>query len=894
VFMPNRLSGLLARVAAISVATLAFAGSALHAQTVPQLLPYTSRLIAGGGAGGGLAKGAFTPGQICPIAGAPNVATDAYGDGCLATEVQLVGPRYATFDTNGNVFFSDYTNGLIRRVDAVTGIITAVAGGATASPASGATCGTLKSTDALGDGCLGTAVKLSSPAGLAFVQCKSTLPCASANGNLYFSDVGTGEYNVRMIAATGGVITTTGVISLVDGDGGGTNATYGYTSNAGSLTTCAVAGSCINPATSGYLDDPYQLAFDANGNLYIGEEYKDAALVINTNTTGVSTVASISIPAGTIAKIAGSTSANNPICPNGPGASTVGCNYGLYTVGAAANASLLDAPFAVAADPSGNVYISDEYDNAIAKVSPAGIITTFAGELGTIGKNIANTKRAAAGSFAIGASYGVIADTIGNVYIPDETNGFVWRVDEPSNSMYVVAGGAATVCAAATDAFGDGCPALQAKFGSNGTYGTSSTASGIYGAYVDTNADVIVADGSNNLIREIASGTNFGVIGANQPTDIVDVHLASGDTPVSFTISSGSSNFTITNVAPAITNSDGTSDYLISIMATPSVLGQFTGMLQVVSTNAPISNPVLFPLTGIYASSPQTRTTIAATVASCSGTNTYATSVPVTLTATLISNGSSTPTGTYNFYANGSTTPLNTTPVALTNIGTTGAPVYGATYTYTFATAGSYSISATFTPTTGSYYLASTSTAPATVVSSAQSLTLTASSYQQNTVTAGQTALYSFTMPSVYIGTVSFAVTGLPANSTYGLSPSGTITLSGCQTTLTYALSIYTQQQTTVQPGGFASGHNRWSLIAAFAGVLMALAIGLRRRRIRFAQVWMVLALLLATSGTLACGKATGSVLQPATPAGTYTITVTATGSAGASPAPLTFQLTVH
>jgi hypothetical protein len=126
------------------------------------------------------------------------------------------------------------------------------------------------------------------------------------------------------------------------------------------------------------------------------------------------------------------------------------------------------------------------------------------------------------------------------------------------------------------------------------------------------------------------------------------------------------------------------------------------------------------------------------------------------------------------------------------------------------------------------------------------------------------------------------------------LSPPSALSFVGCSTTTTYALSIYTQAQTTVTPGSFVSGRGTWSLITGFAGVLLVLAIGLRRRRIRFAQIWMALALLLATSGTLACGKGVGTVLQPATPAGTYTITVTATGSAGSSPAPITFQLTVH
>jgi hypothetical protein len=122
----------------VLVALAGFCSSG-SAQTAPQLLPYTSKLIAGSG------TTAIASGATCPVSGFKS--TDAFGDGCLATEIQLVSPRYAIADKNGNIFFSDYNNGLVRRVDAVSGVVTAVAGGATASPASGVTCGSNTSTD---------------------------------------------------------------------------------------------------------------------------------------------------------------------------------------------------------------------------------------------------------------------------------------------------------------------------------------------------------------------------------------------------------------------------------------------------------------------------------------------------------------------------------------------------------------------------------------------------------------------------------------------------------------------------------------------------------------------------------------------------------------------------
>jgi hypothetical protein len=872
---------------ASSLLLLAACASGVSAQTAPQLLPYTARLIAGGGATATFTVGNSTTGPFCPVAGAPNFATDTFGDGCLATEVQLTAPRYAVSDKKGNVFFGDYTNALVRRVDAVTGIITAVAGGGSGTLVKGSPCTTGTTTpvssDSLGDGCLGTQVRLGTPAGVAF----------DAAGNLYFSDPY--DYNVREIAATNGLVPATGgVISLIDGDDGGTTISYGYTSNFGTTT--------INAATSSYLDGPMGISADAAGNLYISDYYKNAILIVNTNTTGSTTVTGVAIPAGTVAKIAGTVSGGGTVCPNSP-ASTNGCNYGLFVSGTAANASLLDDPFAASADSAGNVYFANEYENDVAIISSTGTINNFAGTeggLGTIAKGLSNTTRGTAGTFNIGASFGVAADNYpaANVYIPDSTNGLIWRVDGATKSMYAVAGGATTPCGATTDgAIGDGCPALQATFSSNGTYGVTKAPgiSGVYGISVDTNANLFVADQKNNLIREVASGGQFGIIGANQPTDILDVHFAPGDTPAAATpyvVATGATYFTV-GTPTCTKNSDTTTDCLVPVKATVTTTGTYSGSLAVTSVQGATST---FPLSAQVVTGPKTSTVISAVSATCTGTSTFATTLPINLTATLISNGTSVPTGSFTFYGNG--VPLNTTPVAITNIGTAGAPVYGAILSYTFSTPGTYAITARYSG--DSYYITSTSS-PTTIVSSLPTYTMTAVGNPTYTVVPGQTALYSFTVPSVYIGTVSFTVTGLPANSSYSLSPTGGLTLNGCSTSSTIALSILTQAQTVVQPAAIgSSGRGPWQILSLCAGLALALLLAIRRRRLPalYGNFGMMLALLLALSGATGCGKAVGTVIQPATPASPagnpYQIVVTATGTSGTAPAPITFYLTVQ
>jgi hypothetical protein len=848
-------SGLASRRFLLPFVSLAFAGFGFSAtaQTAPQLLPYTVKLIAGSG------TATIASGATCPASGFRS--TDAYGDGCLATEIMLTGPRYAIADANGNIFFSDYTNGLVRRVDAVTGIVTAVAGGAATSPASGTACGSYQSTDARGDGCLATAVHLSHPVGLVF----------SPAGDLYFGD--SGYANVRKVAATAGVLpVTSGVISLVAGSVAGT---YGYTSNNSSGNIVAATGS--------YLDAPFGLAFDSNGNLYIADEYKNAVVVVNTNATTTTTVTGVSIPPGTVAKIIGASTTGGSTCPNSP-ATTNGCNYGTFTPGAVANASLTDAPYGVAFDPSGNVYFTNEYLNSVAKVVPSGTISIYAGtEVSAGGKVL---QRAQAGSFAFGSDFGIAADTNSNIYVTDALNGVIWRIEGTTKSMYVVAGGALSTCGAAADTYGDGCPATQSTFGKSGTTYAST---GVYGVSVDAYSDLFVGDTITNIVREVSSGVQFGNVGATQ-TNTLDIHFAANDSAATggYTLTSGASIFSLGTIS-CTTNIDLTTDCLLPVTAAPSVLGPFTGTLQVQSQ---LNGIATFPLTGNFVQSPVTRTVAsAAGPATCTGSTIYSTTAATTLTAYLVANGPSNPSGSIVFYANG-TALAPTSGVAVGNIGTAGAPVYGATLSYTFSTPGTYTITATYSG--DSYFKTSTSAATASVTTALPAFAASAITYQQNTVSAGQTALYSFNLAqTVYTGTITFSASGLPANSSVSFSPS-TITASGCSTSNTVALSILTQQgPSALQSSIGLGGKGLLGSLTTLLGLGLALFIGLRRRRapLRYGHFWMALALLLAASGTVACNNSVTAIAG--TPSGPYTITVTATGSTG-TVSSFTIPLTVR
>src|SRR5208282_2408705 len=75
------------------------------------------------------------------------------GDGGPATSASLAVPTGLVLDSAGNLFIADSGHNRVRRVDAVTGIITTVAGG-------GAGCG---SPSPIGDGCPATSAQLSNP-----------------------------------------------------------------------------------------------------------------------------------------------------------------------------------------------------------------------------------------------------------------------------------------------------------------------------------------------------------------------------------------------------------------------------------------------------------------------------------------------------------------------------------------------------------------------------------------------------------------------------------------------------------------------------------------------------------------------------------------------------------
>jgi trimeric autotransporter adhesin len=118
--------------------------------------------------------------------------------------------------------------------------------------------------------------------------------------------------------------------------------------------------------------------------------------------------------------------------------------------GQATKASLGLFSGGLAVDSAGNLYLAEDYTNQIRVIAPSGIITTFAGS-GTLG-----FKDGPAASAEFYVPYGIALDSAGDLFVADTSNGVVRKVS---------AGTVSTVAGTPVYGFsGDGGPALQATF----------------------------------------------------------------------------------------------------------------------------------------------------------------------------------------------------------------------------------------------------------------------------------------------------------------------------------------------------------------------------------------------------------------------------------------------
>jgi sugar lactone lactonase YvrE len=254
---------------------------------------------------------------------------------------------------------------------------------------------TLGGTGAQGfvDG-IGTAASFSSPEGVA----------VDRSGNVFVADASNNA--IRKITTAGVVSTLAGGESIGFVNGTGTAASFGH---------------------------PTGVAVDSSGNVFVADNWNFAIRKIT--------------PAGVVSTLAGGES--------------VGFENGTGTKAS------FKWPHGVAVDNSGNVFVADKGNHAIRKITPAGVVTTFAG---TGAQGFVNGTGTAASFFN---PTGISVDNGGNVFVADWGNNAIRKI--------TTAGVVSTLAGGESIGF------------VNGT-GTAASFSGTIGVAADSSGNVFVAD----------------------------------------------------------------------------------------------------------------------------------------------------------------------------------------------------------------------------------------------------------------------------------------------------------------------------------------------------------------------------------------------------------------
>lgn len=262
------------------------------------------------------------------------------------------------------------------------------------------------------------------------------------------------------------------------------------------------------PACEAQLNEPRGLALDLNGNLYIADAENHVIRRVELATGLIATVAGrpdvghetagpvethapadeedpfADPPAGKV-----ETFAHLPDL-SGTVRYVVGTGRGgrFGGDGGPATEALLNVPGAVAVDRRGNLYIADTMNHRVRKVDAAtGVISTIAGT----GQRRCSGDGGPATKAALNEPVALAVDDRGNLYIADQNNNRVRRVDLTTGLITTVAG------TGEMGYTGDGMPAVEAEL------------SGPSGLVIGPDGDLYIADTFSGRIRRIELATGL-------------------------------------------------------------------------------------------------------------------------------------------------------------------------------------------------------------------------------------------------------------------------------------------------------------------------------------------------------------------------------------------------
>lgn len=392
----------------------------------------------------------ITPqGVVSVFAGAYGQVGSADGTGSAA---RFNAATNLAIDVSNNLYVTDYYNHTIRKITP-SAVVTTLAGSA----------GQAGSTDATG-----SSARFYLPYGVA----------VDGSGNVYVSEYG--NHTIRKISS-GAVVTTlagnSGYSGYVDGTGSAARFNYPFdisidgsgdiyvadfynqiirkVSSGGAVTTFAgtagQTGSADSSGTSTRFNNINSLTTDTSGNLYAAD-------------TGNHLIRKIVISSGAVTTHAGV-------------ANSFGSNDGAALSGLAK----FNLPTSIVTDSGGNMFVAENGNHIIRKITPAGAVSVFAGAVGQAGNVNAN-----AGSARFNGPSHLAIDSSDNLYVSDDNNHSIRKI-EPDADVTTLAG---TGSAGAAD----------------GT-GTGASFNRPCGVWASTNGNLFVTDHANHCIRKIVRAT---------------------------------------------------------------------------------------------------------------------------------------------------------------------------------------------------------------------------------------------------------------------------------------------------------------------------------------------------------------------------------------------------
>ena len=795
------------------------------------------------------------------------------GDGRPATSAELNSPTGIAIDGSGNVYIADSNNNLIRKVAGESGLISTVAGD-----------GQFGNPNALGDGGPAAQAELFNPLAVAFDR----------TGNLYIADAD--DNRVRMVSAS------TDIISTVAGNG-----SYGFSGDGGQATSASV-------------QEPKSLAFDSAGNFYIatqnGRVRKVAAStglittvagngnIGSSGDGGPATSAEIS-PQGlavdgagniylsdypdAIRAIVASTGTITRVAGNG--------YYGYSGDGGSATVAGLADPVGIAFDAAGNLFIADNGNSRIRKVTFSGAAATpgFSLPSGTYSGaqtvTITDTTLGAAiyyttdgttpttasslytGSIVVSATETIKAMAVADGYIDSAVASATYTINLPAASTPVFSPGAGTYTAAQTVSITDATAGATIYYTTNGT--TPTTGSSVYGGPIsvsqtETLETIAIAPGYSQSAVTTAAYTIHPLLtptmtltpsssrittaqqltvavsvsgGNGNPTPAGNVALKSGSYSAQQALASGAASFLL----PAGTLPAGTDTLTTTYAPDPSSAGTYSSTTQTATVAVTVPGAAI--------------ATISVTPAGQSITNEQSASISISVSG---GSGKPTPTGSVTI-SNGAYNAVQSLADGAVSFTISAGTLAAAANPLTVGYSGdlTYGSASGTTVITVSPVVIMVQTPPAVSPGSKATANVTLSAGSNYSGTMNLTCKLT-TSPS---GAQSLPGCSLnPVSVTIASGGSGTSTLT-IQTTETSGSALLERRIHWLRGGG-----------SALAAVLL---LGFPARRRRWTAFFALL-LVIGTAGVIGCGgggssQTTTAPGPPPTTAGTYAFTVAGT-----------------